>query len=164
MIEVEKAQDKQTVKKEKVEQKQVDKNEICWQFKYRNYREILGFVDARASATQTGVKPNYCVRARNWRLYLDLDDQNDKKVHDGLMKSTQKDVSFWQLKDREKADGIKDRAQTLAKLLEMPEAQLMGMLDHDDLQNAGLSEGHPSKIELVMAIIDGKKFAIGEKE
>jgi len=133
-------------------------NTVTWQFKYRNYREIIDIIDPDVPATNSGKRSKVCIKARNWRLDLDLDNPKDKAIHDRLMVSKQKDSSFWMLSniDRSK-DTPASRAETLKKLMSMNMSQLLTMLTPDELEQAGII-GQPDHMQLVMAIIDSKKL------
>ena len=59
-------------------------------------------------------------------------------------------------------DKIKDRSQTLKKLLDMSHDQLMTFFTSDELVEMGLFPPVPSKEELIMAIVDSKKLTAKE--
>lgn len=129
------------------------------QFRYKNYVEVLPLKDLDGPKTATGNTQNVVIRARNWRCQFDLNDPKQKERFEALMKSKQKDVSFWVLGDIDKRkDKISGRAETLQKLLTMSEAQLSTMLSAEEMQQAGLIPGRATKMELIMATIDAKKL------
>jgi hypothetical protein len=138
---------------------QVKKNKKVVQFKYRNYQEVLAIKDHDAEPTRSGQRQNCVIKARNWKQEFDLDDPKQKEQFDALMKSSQRGVSFWVLDDVDKRkDKIAGRAETLAKLIAMHEAQLVTMLSREEFADAGINPGRATKMELVMAIIDSKKL------
>lgn len=147
---------------EKEEQKEDEKskkrNTVIWQFRYRNYRELTNIDDPNAPLT-VGLrqKQKYVVKARNYKVELDMDDPFCQKVHEALLKSNQRGVSFNLLSDIDENDTIPQRAETLRKLMEMNESQLIALLSPEEIEQAGLI-GVPQKMELVMAIIDSKKL------
>lgn len=131
---------------------------VIWQFRYKNYMEILNIIDPEAPKTASGISPHVCVEARNWRVKLDLSKPRDKAVNDGLMASRQRNVSFWMLEDVASTDKISDRAKTLEEIMKMPEIQLRSMVTDEEIKAAGLMPGHLTKMQLMMLVIDQKKL------
>ena len=134
-------------------------NSVTWQFRYRNYREIIDITDPDVPRTISGRQSKICIKARNWRIDLDLTIPREKKIHEKLLASNQKGSSFWLLKDVDRDKDLPvDRAETLRKLMDMEIAQLMSFLSNDEMEEAGLLPGTPDKMQLIMAIIDMKKL------
>lgn len=134
------------------------RNKVTFQFRYKNYKHILSILDEVASE-KAGSPQNVVVKARNWRIDLDLDKPEDEVIYNQMMSSDQLGSDFHILKNIDKKkDKIKDRAGTLVRLNRMSHAQLMNILSTDELEEAGLVPGVPSKEELIMAIIDTKKL------
>ena len=123
---------------------------------------VTPILDKDAEILASGKRPRRVIKARNWRLVLDLNNPEDKADHEALLKNEQNGTEFWQLKDADKSKGDFDaRAQTLDKLYQMSEQQLLTMLDEDELKNAGLIDGAINKSKLILAIIDNKKLTGG---
>jgi len=149
------------VAKEVVPEKQ---NKAVWQFRYRRYRFVTDVLDETSSVVaSSGKKPNRVIKARNWRMPLDLDIPADKALHESLLRSPQCGAEFMLLRESDKGSAeLPERAQTLKRLWDMPTDQLVGMLDEDDKQKAGIVSGvDPNREELIIAIIDAKKFIGG---
>jgi len=129
-----------------------------WKFKYKSYREILPIIDTEAKRTISGERQNIVVKARNWRIDLDLTDARDKSINDALMKSSQRNVSFWLMDDVKKTDGVSERAGTLTQLLKMSYEELVTMLDGRDMERYKIVPFKSSKEEIMTAIIMSKKL------
>jgi hypothetical protein len=135
-------------------------NKVCWQFRYKNYKEITDILDTNAPKLPSGRKQNIVVRARNYRVDLDLNIPEQRKIHEYLSeKSSQKGASFWLL---EKVDRSKDtpaeRGDTLRRLTEMTTHRLLSFFTGKELIEAGIDPNRPDKFQLMMAIIDKKKL------
>ena len=137
---------------------------VMWQFRFRRYRYISDVVDEHSPVlASVGKRSNLSVRARNWRHPLDLDIPDDLKMHKSLLSSPQCGVDFWLLTEssKEKSD-LPSRANTLRKLNDMHDDQLLGMLDGKEREAAGILPGKEvGREELIIAIIDAKKLSGG---
>ena len=135
-----------------------DKKKVTWQFKYRRYQYILPHADKKAALTPTGVRPNLVLKARNWRLDLDMTNPDDKLQHEFLCSSKRNGVDFWLLKDVGKTDKITERAETLRKLNDMSVGQLSSMLTPGEKESLGILPNCIDKMTLIMGVIDTKKL------
>ncbi len=138
-----------------------EKSKVTWQFKYKNYVHIMPWVDDSLGTTRDGRKINETVKARNWRLDLDLSDPKQKRTHEELLRASARTNAFYLLTGREHEDKAKVRAKTLEKLLEMDLNQLKSMFDPIELEHSGLT-GNVTKAELITALMDTKKLVGGE--
>lgn len=147
------------VKKENVSKDEPKgKKEVMVQFRYKNYVEVLPIVD-QARSEREGKIVNKTVKARNFRVILDLSKPEDKETLKQLQASSQYGSSFWIVEEVDrKTDKMKDRALTLERLFGMRHEQLFGMLTEEELTELGLLPGVPTKSELIVAIIDNKKL------
>ena len=148
-------------KEEKKEAKK--KNVVQWQCKYRRYQIIVNIIDKMAEKLNSGKDVMKAIKARNWRIVLDLDDKDDLAIHKELLASEQCGNEFMLLKESDKCKSdLPERGATLAKLWDMPDDQLLGMLDDEEIEQAGLIPGvMPNRQELILAIIDAKKLTGG---
>jgi len=140
------------------EEPKEETKKVTYQFKYRNYREILDIVDPDAEPTPSGKRPYLVIKARNFRLDLDLTQKRDREIHDRLMASKQKGVSFWQVTGKPKDSKAKEQGDTLTKLLGMGYDKLRAMLDDNELEAQGLLPGTPTREQLIYAIITTKRM------
>lgn len=138
-------------------------NKVVWQFKNRRYVFITNIIDKMAEHLPSGRKVMRTIKARNFRLPLDLDDADDLALHNELLKSNQCGNEFMLLKEAAKnKTNLPERAETLTKLWDMDYDQLQGMLDVAEMEEAGIIPGsNPTKTELILAIIDIKKLSGG---
>lgn len=144
------------------EDKPVSKTEssmVTWQFKKRNYQEITPIIDKIADKTRSGNSRKYVVKARNWRLDLDLNDPAQKQVHEYLLRRKDVNNEFYMLTDKVKNDKISEEGATLQRLMEMSIPQLMNCITDEELHNVGLMPGRVDKYQLVAAIMRKKKLA-----
>jgi len=141
--------------------KEKEAKKIQWQCKYRRYHMILPIYNKEGEVTKTGKRIMEVIRARNWRIPLNLEDPRDLAVHNALLASPQCGNEFMLLKDTKKDKGdLAERGLTLSKLMDMPDDQLMGMLNDEEMEEAGLIPGvHQDRMQLILAIIDAKKFS-----
>jgi len=91
---------------------------------------------------------------------LDLTNPEEKKVYDELLNSDQFGISFWLLSERDKDDKLTDRANTLQKLMDMSEEQLRSVMTSEEMQAVGIVGREPTKMELILAVIDNKKLIV----
>ena len=138
-----------------------DDSKVVWQFRHRRYRCISNVIDMNSPVSSiNGKRSNRVIMARNYRYPLDLNDPEDLKLHESMLKSPQCGSDFYLLEktSKDKSD-LMDRGQTLKKLMDMPTDQLMGMLDSEELIDAGIIPGKDvNREELMIAIIDSKKL------
>jgi hypothetical protein len=142
------------------QQPQSEPKKEVWQFRYRNYREITSIPDSHAAATKTGQRPNVVIKARNWRLELDLTNPDDKKVSEYMHEHKATNPAVWLVKDRNVGDHIATKAATLKKVMDMSVPQLLSFFTDDELRSCGLPAGCSDKMLLITAIIDNKKLDI----
>ena len=142
-----------TEKDEAMELPKEDKNIVTWQFRYRNYRTILPYVDEAAGLTPTGKRSNAVMKARNYRRDLDLRIPEEKKMHKALLKDSRRDLDFWLLSDAKHKQKAAEQGQNLKKLLSMPEPQLRGMLSGDEMLAVGLNPATADVYDIAMAVI-----------
>jgi len=148
-----KAKAKAKEKDEAMELPKEDKNIATWQFRYKNYRTILPFVDEAAGLTPTGKRSNAVMKARNYRRDLDLRIPEEKKMHEALMKDPRRELDFWLLSNAKRKQKAAEQGQNLKKLLAMPEPQLRGMLSGDEMLAVGLNPATADVYDIAMAVI-----------
>jgi len=134
------------------------KNVVVWQCRHRNYQEILPMPDAKAEQTRSGGTPKVVVKARNWRIELDLNDPAQEKMHKYLLKRQPLNPEYYLLTDKTKGDKLSEEGSTLQKLLDMSMPQLMQCITDEELVGAGLHPGKTSRYELVALIMKKKKL------
>jgi len=132
---------------------------VTWQFKKRQYQEITGIVDKLHNKTRSGNPVNVVIKARNWRLDLDLTNPIQKEMHEHLMRRKNINEEYYLLSDKSKTDKVSVEATTLKKLMEMSIPQLMGCITIDELQEVGIMSGNADKYQLITAIMRKKKLA-----
>lgn len=137
-----------------------EKSKVVWQAKYRNYVVIMPWVDESQGRTRDGRPVNAVVKARNWRIELDLSIPEHKKKHDELVKMSKLSNAIFQLTGREHEDKARTRAKTLEKLWEMDLPQIKAMFTPEELERSGLT-GNVTKAELITVIMDTKKLVGG---
>ena len=132
---------------------------VTWQFKKRNYQEITISVVDLSDKTRSGNRPKVVVRARNWRVDLDLTDPLQKKMHDHLVRRKDVNHEYYLLTDKAKTDKVSEEGATLKQLMEMSIPQLMNCITSEELISVGLMPSHVDKYQLVCAIMRKKKLA-----
>jgi hypothetical protein len=132
---------------------------VTWQFKKRQYQEITNIIDKISEKTRTGNDRKVVIRARNWRLDLDLSDPLKKKMHEYLLRRKDINHEFYLLTDKIKTDRVSEEGATLQKLMDMSIPQLMNCITTDELNQAGLIEGRVDRFQLIAAIMRKKKLA-----
>ena len=132
-----------------------DKNIATWQFRYSNYRAILPYIDENAETTLSGKRQRAVIKARNYRIDLDLRKPEQKKKHDALMKDQRRGLDFWLLSNAKRKQKATEQGSNLQKLLHMPEPQLRGILSGDELMAVGLNPATVTRYEIAMAVITG---------
>lgn len=148
-------------KKADIKPSEEKKKMATWGFKYKSYMEITPFLDTLANKTRSGETTRKTIKARNWRLDLDLEQPDQKQLHDYLLKHKDRNNCFWMLEDKGKNDKVAEDAKTLKKLNEMSIPQLMQCIEPSELRGLGISS--PSgldKYELIAAILRLKKINI----
>jgi len=163
-IEIDKASPDSTVETPTTETQHVDvaqaKSQIkVWQFRRKRTVEPADFNDEK-----TGKK--YVIKAHNWKVMLDPSKPDEKKAHEYLLrriKSNDNNNEYWLLEGVSRSDKIPKRAETLKKLMEMGVAQLSGMLTPEEKLECGLLSNCDDRMQLVLAIVEKKKLAIGEE-
>ena len=153
----------QEAKAEAMTEPKDEKKKVVWQFRYRNYQEVIPIVDPEAAPTLTGKKPRMTIKARNFKLELDLRDEGDRKRHKALQNSSQCGVSFWLVSNEKKKLRVTEKGATLRKLMKMPEVQLRGMLTDEEFREAGI-DASADRFDIAMAIISGNKQLVGQPE
>lgn len=140
---------------------QTPSTKVRFQFKYGNYVEIMPFADEKVRLTTGGERPRATVKARNFRVELDLSDPIQKLKHDALMASPQLNVSFW-LVDGKPGQQLGDKAETLERALKMTKEQLIDILGEEGQRKAGIVRGKATHMQLVLAVVESKN--IGAKK
>lgn len=139
-----------------VKQKEKAPTVAVWQFKYKKYQMVMPFISGKEDDGRRAM-----VKARNWRLNLDLTDPEQKKTHEYLLKKEPQSVEFWQLTEREEKHG-EDRTsqgEMLRKLLDMSLPQLLSMMPDAEFRSAGVTPGTATdKATLITAIMDHKRI------
>lgn len=143
--------------KEKVSPK-VETKIVTWQFKKRNYEVITNTIDKLAEKTHSGAFRKRVIKARNWRVILDLSKPEDKELHDYLLSHKDINHEYSLLADRGKFDKVSEEGATLKKLMDMSIPQLMNCITDEELHEVGLMAGSIEKHNLVMAIMRKKKL------
>jgi hypothetical protein len=165
-IEIEKPTDETAAKNVEAKEqamKPPDEKKVTWQFRYTNYQEILPFVDDTAEPSFTGRRPNATIKARNYRLEFDLTDSLQKRKHEALLQGPGLGQDYWLLTNAKKKQKISEQGATLKKLMEMPEAQLRGMLSDDEMLEAGLLPT-ADRFDIAMAVINSANKRLVGKE
>lgn len=150
---------KETPKQEpKVSEKKPASTIVTWQFKKRLYHVITNALDKLAEKTRSGAFRKRVIRARNWRLDLDLSKPEDAADHKYLLEHKDVNHDYYLLADKGKTDKVSEEGATLKSLMEMSIPQLMGCITDDELNEVGLMPNNIDKYQLVMAIMRKKKL------
>jgi len=146
------------VKEPKVPGKEGEVKIVTWQFKKRNYQVVTSTIDKIAEKTRSGAFRKRVIKARNWRVILDLNVPADKELHDYLLSHKDINNEYSLLTDRNKFDKVTEEGATLKKLMDMSIPQLMNCITDEELHEYGLMAGSIDKHNLVMAIMRKKKL------
>lgn len=134
------------------------KKVVTWQFRKRSYQQLTSITDKLADKTRTGNDRKMVIKARNWRIDLDLDNAEDKKMHEYLLNHNE-NGEYWLLADKSKNDKVSEEGATLQKLMEMSIPQLMNCITDEELRSVGIMSQYADKYQLVAAIMRKKKLA-----
>ncbi len=144
--------------KGKTSVEKVVSKKVTWQCKKRSYHVITNAIDKLAEKTRSGAFRKRVIKARNWRVDLDLNDPADLELHEYMLKHKDINHDYYLLADKGKNDKVNEEGQTLKSLMEMSIPQLMGCITDDELTEVGLMPNNCSKESLVMAIMRKKKL------
>lgn len=139
--------------------KKESKNIATWQFRKRQYQEITNIIDTVSDKTRSGNLRKVVIKARNWRVDLNLSDPIEKKMHEHLLKRKDVNNEYYLLTDKSKVDKVSEEGATLQKLMEMSIPQLMNCITAEELISVGIIPGIADKYQLVAAILKKKKLA-----
>ncbi len=162
-IEIETPEEELTPKEEAMTPPKEDKTKAVWQFKYTNYRAILPMIDPEAQPSMTGRRPNVVIKARNYRLELDLTDKTQKATHEALLKDGRCGLDFWLLTNAKRKQKTGEQGEMLRKLMRMNDMQLRSILTADEMREAGLEPGKADRFDIAMAIITSAKKQLVDK-
>ena len=155
------SQSRDAAREEATTPPETTKKKAVWQFKYRQYQTILDIVDENALPSNSGRRPNITVKARNYRVELDLSDKRDKSIHEALLKSSRNELDFWELRDAKKGQKTEDQGETLKRLMDMNDIQLRGVLSDNEMREAGLNPSTADRFDIIMAVINSANKRLG---